>query len=138
MKKYTVKINDREYPVTLIKRSGADFTLSVNDSVFTLSIAPDYSLSEHTQPDPAVTSPASATPVHTPSDLNSVTSPMPGIVVSVPVRPGDSVNQGDTVIVVEAMKMENNITAPKNGKIEEVRVKEGDEVNSGDILVKIS
>jgi biotin carboxyl carrier protein len=66
-----------------------------------------------------------------------VTAPMPGKVVKLLVRPGDAVNPGDGIIVVEAMKMENELKAPASGTVKEIRVEEGKAVSGGDVLVVI-
>ncbi|MDY6827195.1 MAG: biotin/lipoyl-containing protein [Bacillota bacterium] len=67
-----------------------------------------------------------------------VDSPMPGSILDVKVSVGDSINEGDVLLVLEAMKMENEITSPYNGEVTEVLVKKGDSVNSGDPLVVLS
>ncbi|MHA1167021.1 MAG: biotin/lipoyl-containing protein [Candidatus Hodarchaeales archaeon] len=64
-------------------------------------------------------------------------APMPGKVLSVKVGTGDSVKNGDIVIILEAMKMENEITATKDGKIKEINVKPGDSVKKGQALLLI-
>jgi acetyl-CoA/propionyl-CoA carboxylase biotin carboxyl carrier protein len=66
-----------------------------------------------------------------------VTAPMQGTIVSVVVAPGDAVEVGQAVVVLEAMKMENHITAERTGHVKEVRVKAGDAVGAGDILLVI-
>jgi biotin carboxyl carrier protein len=66
-----------------------------------------------------------------------VTAPMPGKVVRLLVRPGDAVQPGDGIIVVEAMKMENELKAPAAGTVKEIRVEEGRAVGGGDVLVVI-
>jgi acetyl-CoA/propionyl-CoA/long-chain acyl-CoA carboxylase, biotin carboxylase, biotin carboxyl carrier protein len=66
-----------------------------------------------------------------------VTVPMQGTIVKVLVEVGDQVEAGDTVCVLEAMKMENNIAAEKTGTVQEVRVVPGDSVGSGDVVVVI-
>jgi glutaconyl-CoA decarboxylase len=60
---------------------------------------------------------------------------MPGKVLEVKVAVGASVNGGDLVLMLEAMKMENEIFAPAAGTVKEVRVKSGDSVNTGDVLI---
>jgi len=67
----------------------------------------------------------------------NVTVPMQGTIVKVLVEVGDTVEAGDTVCVLEAMKMENNITAETAGTVTEVRVAPGDSVGSGDIVAVI-
>jgi biotin carboxyl carrier protein len=64
-------------------------------------------------------------------------APMPGRVVHVAVRPGDRVNRGDPLIVIEAMKMQNELKALSTGAVAEVRVETGQAVNAGDVLVVI-
>ncbi len=62
---------------------------------------------------------------------------MPGVVVDVHVSAGDMVEEGDSLLVVEAMKMETEIKAPLAGKIKDVNVTKGDRVSPGEVLVKI-
>lgn len=68
---------------------------------------------------------------------SDVTSPMPGRIVSINVSKGDNVNAGDTVITVEAMKMENPVHAPVSGKVIAIYVSEGDSVNPDECLIEI-
>ncbi|MEZ5266682.1 MAG: biotin/lipoyl-containing protein [Acidimicrobiales bacterium] len=62
---------------------------------------------------------------------------MQGTIVKVLVNEGDAVEAGQTVVVLEAMKMENNIGAEKSGTVKSVKVKPGDTVGSGDVVVVI-
>jgi glutaconyl-CoA decarboxylase len=62
---------------------------------------------------------------------------MPGKIWKLPVREGDTVTEGQLVLILEAMKMENEIFAPVGGKIVQVSCKEGDSVNTGDVLLVI-
>jgi pyruvate carboxylase subunit B len=71
------------------------------------------------------------------SEDGDITTSMPGTVVRVLVSPGDEVNPGDTVLVVEAMKMENEIHTPVAGKVEELFAAEGDAVSPGETLVRV-
>ncbi len=66
-----------------------------------------------------------------------VTVPMQGTIVKVMVAEGDTVEAGDPIVVLEAMKMENNVCAEKSGTIAEVRVAEGDSVGGGDVVAVI-
>ena len=90
-------------------------------------------------PAPAAPAPAPAAPVveSTPAEPSGVqvTSPIAGVVVSVQAKPGDTFNQDETLLVLEAMKMESNIAAPATGTIKEVHVNAGDNVEVGQLLV---
>ncbi|MFR7450589.1 MAG: acetyl-CoA carboxylase biotin carboxyl carrier protein subunit, partial [Gemmiger sp.] len=68
----------------------------------------------------------------------AVNAPMPGNILDVRVKPGDSVKAGDTLVVLEAMKMENEISAPQDGTIASVNVAKGDTVGSGDLLCSLN
>ena len=67
----------------------------------------------------------------------AVTVPMQGTIVKVLVEVGQAVEAGQTVCVLEAMKMENNIAADKAGTVTEIKVAPGDSVGSGDVVVVI-
>ena len=71
------------------------------------------------------------------SGSGDVTVPMQGTIVKVSVEVGQEVAVGDTIVVLEAMKMENNVTAEKAGKIVEIKVSPGDSVGGGDVVAKI-
>jgi biotin carboxyl carrier protein len=68
----------------------------------------------------------------------TVTAPLPGRVTHVAVRAGDRVGPGDTLLVIEAMKMENEFKAVVAGTVAEVRVEAGQAVNAGDVLVVLA
>jgi len=87
-------------------------------------------------PAPAPVAPAPApAAAPAPSGGASVTAPMPGKILKVAVSAGQSVKNGDMLIILEAMKMENEIFATADGKVTDIRVKSGDTVNAGDVLV---
>jgi acetyl-CoA/propionyl-CoA carboxylase biotin carboxyl carrier protein len=67
----------------------------------------------------------------------TISAPMQGTIVKVLVAQGDEVEVGQSVLVLEAMKMENHISAEKSGTVKEVRVSAGDTVGTGDVLVVI-
>jgi glutaconyl-CoA decarboxylase len=78
---------------------------------------------------------AAAKPPRRPRVAGSVTSPMAGGIKTIFVKPGDTVKQGQALVVLEAMKMENQITAPFDGMIKSVDVVEGDSVTEGHVLL---
>lgn len=110
MEKYRVKVNDKVYEVEIEKVDG--------DVVV-----------ETTANQEVVAAPVSAGG----SEFNS---PIQGAVLSVAVKAGDQVKKGQTLVVIEAMKLENEIVSDKDGIISEVLVSEGQTVNSGQVLVK--
>lgn len=63
---------------------------------------------------------------------------MPGNILKVNVSVGQSVGQGDVLVVLEAMKMENEIMAPRDGVVASVNVTKGASVNTGDLLVSLN
>lgn len=67
-----------------------------------------------------------------------VRAPMPGLVLGIPFEPGAKVERGQTVAVLEAMKMENDLASPITGTIKEVKVAKGQTVNQGDALVIVT
>ena len=64
-----------------------------------------------------------------------VRAPMPGTIISIAVQPGDQVDTGQDVCVLEAMKMKNRISAPRAGVIDQVHVSPGQQVQQGEVLV---
>ena len=66
-----------------------------------------------------------------------VTAPLPGTITDIKVKVGDTVKDGDTVVVLEAMKMQNNIEAESNGTVTAILVNKGDTVMEGDALITI-
>ncbi len=100
-----------------------------------------------TQTGPAPARPEAAAPVNDQpkkspppggSGAFNVKAPMPGSILEVKVSVGDTIKNGDVLLVLEAMKMENELTASQAGTVKEVLVKKGDTVNSGDPLIVLS
>ncbi|HED31357.1 MAG TPA: biotin attachment protein [Prosthecochloris aestuarii] len=110
---YTVTVDGRAYNVTVAEGTGA-----------VQSIAPASAA-------PAAEAPASS------GEGVAVEAAMPGTVIAIEVEVGDSVNEGDDVLIIEAMKMESPVKAPKSGKVLSIEVSAGDSVASGDALMYI-
>ena len=68
----------------------------------------------------------------------TVTAPIPGLILRINVAVGDAVTAGQTVAVMEAMKMENNLTSAVSGTVQEIRVQKGSEVATGDVIMIIA
>ena len=80
---------------------------------------------------------SSATPTANVNTANAVKAPLPGVITSIEVQVGQKVNAGDTVVVLEAMKMANNIEAEKSGTVTAICVKQGENVMEDAPLVVI-
>lgn len=85
----------------------------------------------------AAPTPAPAAPAPAAGAGEKVVAPMPGNILDVKVKAGDSVKEGDTLMILEAMKMENEILAPCAGTVNSVNVKKGDTVESGSLLATV-
>ena len=122
MRKFIINVNGNSYEVEVEEVGGV--------ATSTPAASPKVT------PAPAAAS-APAPVSAPPAGATNVTAPMPGTVVSVKVKVGDTVNEGDVLCVLEAMKMENEIMAPKGGKVVAVSASQGASVNTGDALVSI-
>jgi biotin carboxyl carrier protein len=71
------------------------------------------------------------------STAEPITAPMPGVVLSVAVAAGDRVEAHQTLLVLEAMKMENAVAAPADGRVVRLRVEPGQQVQRGDVLIEL-
>jgi biotin carboxyl carrier protein len=78
---------------------------------------------------------AAATPA---GPTEEVSAPMPGMIIEVKCNVGDKVNEGDVVVILEAMKMQNPLCSPVNGQVAAIHVKSGDSVAVGQVLIEIA
>ncbi len=76
-------------------------------------------------------------PVSNAGQGQDVSAPMPGTIVGIKVKEGDTVKAGQVLVILEAMKMENEIIAPKDGKVMQVKVSQGANVGAGEGLILI-
>ena len=112
------------------------YYIKVNDKLEEVYLEPIQEvLAGSPDPPPSQTSKREKRPK--PSQPGDVTTPMPGRVVKVLVTEGSSVNVGDSLLVVEAMKMENRVQSPIAGSVITIYVKEGDEVSPDETLIHL-
>ena len=104
----------------------AAYSVRVNGKAFRVEVAPDGDVKAITAATPAKQRHAGA-----------ITAALAGMVFKVLVKPGDAVDAGEPVAVLEAMKMETEVTAPAPGTVEAVFVREGDAVELGDELLSV-
>ncbi len=144
MKDFKFKINGNEYVVHIANVEGNIAELEVNGTPYRVEL--DKELKQTKTPKlvrpeaiPATDSHPAIAKTVSPgaSTSGAVKSPLPGVILDVHVKPGDTVKIGQHLLVLEAMKMENNIDSDKEGKVLEVKVHKGDSVLEGDVLVII-
>ena len=68
--------------------------------------------------------------------VNSIKAPMPGLIIDLKIKAGDTVKEGDPLLILEAMKMENILKSPGEGVIKNLKVKKGDNVEKGQVLIE--
>ena len=68
---------------------------------------------------------------------NDIKAPMPGLILSINVKVGQKVNEGDQLLILEAMKMENSISSPKEGIVKSVHIKSGETVEKGTLMIEL-
>lgn len=124
MKKYEIEINDEVYRVA-VKELSADADMSSQKNEEETIEEPE---TKETEVKTAPISDGTGTTVH---------APMPGTIMSINVSSGDSVSQGDVLMILEAMKMENEIIAPSDGVVADILVNTNDSVKSDQALLKI-
>lgn len=148
MKEYKLKINGNEYNVVINSVSGNTADVTVNGTPYQVDIENNTVPVQTVQPAmPIQQAPAHAAPAAPaqaaaqtakPSGAGKqVTSPLPGVIISVKVNVGDAVKAGQVVAVLEAMKMENDILAENDGTVTAVNVAKGDSVLEGAAIITI-
>jgi|GEM_PF-35897 len=135
MKTYKLLINGEKFEAKVLEYSGTHARINVNGNVYLIEIEddnreniPKLALQEKAVP----LAPSLSSGI----DLNSgeVKAPLPGVILGIKVKEGDEVKQGQTVLLLEAMKMESEIAAPVTGKILKISVKQRSLVQEGDLL----
>ena len=141
MKEYKYTIDGKEYKVEIgdIVDNVADVT--VNGEAFKVEMEPEAETEKKKvvlgNPTAESSDDSSATPTANVNTANAVKAPLPGVITSIEVQVGQQVNAGDTVVVLEAMKMANNIEAEKSGTVTAICVKQGENVMEDAPLVVI-
>ena len=140
MKEYKYKINGQEYKVTVGDVENNVAEVSVNGVPYSVELeqaaapAPVKAVKPAAAPRTETGAKVVAKPAAA-SAAGAVKAPLPGVILDIKVNVGDTVAAGDTVIVLEAMKMENNIHADKGGVVKSICVNKGDSVLEGADLV---
>jgi len=140
MSRYLVTVNGKQHQVRLTKRTEAELEFLVNEKEVRVQIQPDPN-SFLSGLQPLVNTTGSAKTVASAAKAGSSTelrAPMPGVVVEMLVKKGEQVTGGQTLCILEAMKMENGIQATHDGIVEEVLVAKGAQVETDQLLISFA
>ncbi len=163
MRRYKLDISDREFVIDVQEIAADRFAVVVGDESYEVTLSSDENLGEATiapgfqagagaaprvvavntaprvtqVPAPQAAAPAASVPRKPAAGgKGTLTAPMPGIILEVSIKAGDTVERGQQVAVLDAMKMHNVIGAPRAGTVAEVYVADGQSVDHGDAIFK--
>ena len=128
MRKFNIKVNGTAYEVEVEEIGGAVSSAPVASAPVSAPAA---------APAPKAEAPKAAAPSGSAGSVK-VEAPMPGTELRVNVNVGDTVEEGQAVVILEAMKMENEIAAPKSGTVASINATQGSAVNTGDLLITLN
>ena len=143
---YQLKIDSQDFVVEVVAEQAGSLRVSVNGTPFDVVIQKSDASARQEAVDisprgPAPKMAASVVPAESASGeapaAGAVRAPIPGLIVEVKVHLGEVVQAGQTVAVMEAMKMENNLTTHFAGVVKEILVQKGSEVSTGDVILHI-
>ena len=145
MKKYKFTINGNVYDVNIQNMEDNIAEVEVNGTLYSVSLDKTMQVSKtprlvrsvsvpSTDSAPSIAKTANPTSA---KGAGTVKSPLPGVILEIYVKEGDTITMGQKLIMLEAMKMENNISADKPGKVVSIKVNKNDAVMEGDVLIII-
>ncbi len=151
MGKYVLEIGNKEYTAELTGISTEEATIVVDGSEYKVKLkefgrrkqAVSISVPQARPAAPAAPAPApvkmerSSVGAEPGGGEGAIFAPLPGLILEIQVNPGDTVKAGQTLIVMEAMKMENQVQSTHDGTVKQIFVNKGDNVAEGDALVEI-
>ena len=141
MKEYKYTINGNKYDVAINEVNDTTAKVTVNGEEYTVEWEKPVEEKPVVKVQPVAAKPTAAkAPAAQPAAATAVNghaikTPLPGVIIDVKVNVGDTVAKGQTVVVLEAMKMENNINADREGKVTAIQVAKGDTVADGAVLI---
>ena len=144
MKEYKYKINGENYNVTINEVNDTTAQVEVNGVTYNV----EWEKPEPPKPvvvaKPAAPAAKPVAPAAAPAPAASGTAsgyaiktPLPGVIIDIKVNVGDTVAKGQTVAILEAMKMENNINSDRDGKVVSIAVNKGETVADGAVLITL-
>ena len=150
MKNINLEINGKEYKVDILRVGEFDADVRINNRSYKVNIKDLGSIQETVEKIPTPTKErtnyaeetAAAPPIKKSNPVGSsskdIIAPLPGVILDIKVSVGDQVKAGQTILIMEAMKMENEITAEIDGTVKEIKFRKEDAVLEGDVLIELA
>ena len=145
MSDYVLKIGDREYRARVKEITSDRATIVVNDETYEVDLveigrrpAPTTVQRRKAVSAPVAPAPPKATVRPSDEAPGAVVAPLPGLILRLQTKEGESVQAGQPLLVMEAMKMENVVTAPHHGTVRKIFVAEGATVGEGELLIEVA
>ena len=141
MKEYKYKINGNLYKVTVGDIEDNNVRVEVNGTSYTVELEKQAKPKIKPVVRTESTIPAAPpTPISRPAvsgGKSGIKSPLPGVILEIKVKEGDTVKRGQTLMILEAMKMENDIKSDRDGKVTAINVSKGESILEGTDLIII-
>ena len=142
MKEYKYKINGNEYNVAVEELEGNKASVTVNGKTYQVELdrpAKPAVTKPVARPAAApAAAPVAAAPAPRPAAGGAgIKAPLPGVILDIKVKVGDTVTKGQTVAILEAMKMENNINADREGQVVAINVEKGQSIAEGTDIITL-
>ncbi|MGZ0016242.1 biotin/lipoyl-containing protein [Yeosuana sp. AK3] len=140
MKNFTFRINENNYSVKIVSHENNTIDLEVNGTSYSVKLKEEI---KTLKTPTLVRKPSTAAPVEpvkvnpSSSSKTKITAPIPGIILSLNVKVGDTIKENDALLVLEAMKMENSIVSEKSGVVSAIHVKVGQQVLQGEVMIEL-
>ncbi|REE80932.1 biotin-dependent enzyme [Lutibacter oceani] len=138
MKNFKFRIHDNNYNVKIVSQEGNEIDLEVNGTSYTVKMKEEIKKTKTpTLVRSASKRPAEPLKVNPSSSKTKIVAPIPGTVLSIDVKVGDTLKVGDRMLVLEAMKMENNIVCEKAGTITALNISVGQQVLQDEVMIEL-
>lgn len=138
MKKFKFTISGNNYNVEIKNFDNNIASIEVNGTNYEVEVEQEVQITKTPTIVRSAVSPSKETkPLSSDTKLSQVKAPLPGNILEIKVKEGDTVKKGDNLLIMEAMKMENNVLAEKDGVIKSIKVSAGQAVLQNDVLIDI-
>jgi biotin carboxyl carrier protein len=138
MKNFKFRINENNYNVRIVSHENNTIDLEVNGTSYSVEMKEEIKkVKTPTLVRSASKRPSEPLKVNPSSSTTKIVAPIPGVVLSLDVKVGDTIKVGDRMLVLEAMKMENNIVSEKAGTITKVTIAVGQQVLQNEVMIEL-